>query len=99
MDGMFSILYQASGPVEEEVIIRLETIIKELCKQWTKAGWSWTPKFHIIAAHAVQYLHKHGGCGDIGEDWIERSHQRGARYMHLTARMRSDVAKFNACAT
>jgi hypothetical protein len=99
LDGMFSILYRSSGPVKEEDLSLLETTISELCKQWDKADWSWTPKFHIIAAHTVSYLRKYGGCGDIGEDWIERSHQRGARYMYLMARMRSDVAKFDACAT
>jgi hypothetical protein len=99
LDGMFSILYQASGTVNEAEISRLENTIAELGKQWTKAEWSWTPKFHIIAAHTVPYLRNYGGWGDIGEDWIERSHQRGARYMHLMARMRSDVAKFDACAT
>lgn len=79
MDGLFSILrtkrFHVTMHVTMEDIRKASEHQNWVVALWRRLGKSFTPKVHVIEAHAVEMLERHCGYGDLGEDAGERAHQ------------------------
>ena len=73
----FSCLWQVDRTCER--IIEAGSSVAASMKTWRKIGLSVTPKAHIFEDHAIESMQAINGLGVTTEDFIELSHQYGAR--------------------
>ncbi len=52
-------------------------------------GHSHTPKFHALMRHALEQMRNIGGCGEMLEDHVEKSHQDMDKFHQRVATLRS----------
>jgi hypothetical protein len=74
LDIAFSILRMPSGAPKEEHFTMLKEAFGEVEKLWNELGLSYTPKFHALMRHALEQMRRIGGCGEMLEDRVEKSH-------------------------
>jgi hypothetical protein len=92
LDGVFSKVNTPRGKVTDQVISDLEELLYVGMGEWKRMGQSATPKWHMLLDHVPDLLKRTGGFVDMGEDAIERSHQRRVRDEARLIRLRNDSA-------
>ncbi len=60
---------------EQHDFVTLEKALNNLDYLWKGAGLSYTPKVHIVLAHAMDQMKELQGIGDMLEDDVEHIHQ------------------------
>jgi hypothetical protein len=79
-DGLFSLALTPSGLVTEEHIAKLQRFVAEGMKLWREMELSTeAPKPHAIEDHLIDQIIRFNGIGDLGEDFVEQSHQDGIK--------------------
>ena len=97
MDGAFSAL-RTENPTCQDVDKAREFVTKTM-ERWRSIGLSVTPKAHVFEDHAVEKMNDYldfGGLFDMLEDFVELSHQEGARLQHQFRSMPNFEQKHNA---
>jgi hypothetical protein len=90
LDGIFSLVNTKRGAVTTELLKTLKERLELARKKWDDIGLSMTPKWHMLLAHAIEFLLRTGGgLIEMGEDRIERAHQLRERDRQRYSRLRS----------
>jgi len=90
LDGIFSLLNTKRGGVTAEIVQKLKERLELARRKWDDMGLSMTPKWHMLLAHAIEFLIRTGGgLIEMGEDRIERAHQLRERDRQRYSRLRS----------
>ncbi len=77
-DGLFCLARTPSGLVTEEHIAKLQRFVVEGMKLWREMELSTeAPKPHAIEYHWIDQMIQFNGIGNLGEDFVEQSHQDG----------------------
>ncbi len=72
---------------EAEDYCMLERAINNLDYWWKVANLSYTPKIHSILVHALEWMKRCQGIGDMLEDDVEHIHQMAEGIEVCTSRM------------
>ena len=79
-DGIFSLARTPSGQMTEDSVSRLRSYVTEGMKLWREMEVSTeAPKPHAIEDHLVDQVVQFHGIKDLGEDFVEQSHQTRMR--------------------
>ncbi len=78
-DFVFSKARQPSGSIDAGDIENLQPFITTALKLYRELGLKIPPKAHAIEDHLCEQLLRLKGTGDLGEDFVEQSHQDGIR--------------------
>lgn len=90
LDGAFSAL-RKEDPTFADIEKAKQLVLKSM-ERWRAMGLSVTPKAHVLEVHSVSQLLRlaeFGGLFDFLEDFVELSHQEGARLARQYASMPS----------
>jgi hypothetical protein len=66
-----------SGMFDPEQIEHLKKSVRTAVGLWRGMDQSISPKVHAIEDHLVEQIVRLKGIGDLGEDFVEQSHQDG----------------------
>ena len=92
-DTLFSLSRTTCGSLTNEIIDKLQIVIKKVKLCWRKLRFSSKmPKIHGIEDHLLDQIIKYSGIGCFIEDFIEQAHQYGMLEERKSANMR-DRAK------
>ncbi len=79
-DAIFSMARLPSGFVNDADIRQLQDFVAEGMRLWRALKLSMeAPKPHAVEDHLCDQIIRLKGIGDLGEDWVEQSHQDGIR--------------------
>jgi chaperonin cofactor prefoldin len=78
-DAIFSYARLPSCTVTEELVADLRIFVQEGLRLWRGLDLSITPKVHAIEDHLCDQMLLFKGIGDLGEDFVEQSHQDGIK--------------------
>lgn len=78
-DALFSMARTPSGLMTDDGVDKLRNLADLALRLWRGLDLSITPKVHAIEDHMVDQIRRLKGIGDLGEDFVERSHQDGIR--------------------
>jgi len=78
-DALFSLARTPSGLMNGDKVATLQNLSNLALRLWRGLELSITPKVHAIEDHLVPQIIRFDGIGDLGEDFVERSHQDGIR--------------------
>ncbi len=78
-DALFSLARTPSGLMNGDKVATLQNLNNLALKLWRGLDLSIIPKVHAIEDHLVPQIICFDGIGDLGEDFVERSHQDGIR--------------------
>ncbi len=76
MKYLFSKARETSGFITPQEVEDLPTLM-EAIKLYRELGLSVSPKPHAIEDHLCVQMSRLKGIGDLGEDFVEQSHQDG----------------------
>ena len=85
-DALFSLARTPSGLMNGDKVATLQNLSNLALRLWRGLELSITPKVHAIEDHLVPQIICFHGIGDLGEDFVERSHQDG---IHQHSRSRN----------
>jgi hypothetical protein len=94
-DGLFSLARTPSGLIGEEDINKLQDLVTLALQLWRGLDMSVTPKVHAIKDHLVHEIMRFKRIGDLGEDFVERSHQDGIRQQSQSKNAKKRVDEAN----
>jgi hypothetical protein len=92
-DELFSLARTPSGLIGEEDINKLQDLVTLALQLWR--GLDITPKVHAIKDHLVPQIMRFKGIGDLGEYFVERSHQDGIRQQSWSKNAKERVDEVN----
>jgi hypothetical protein len=78
-DKVFSISRTPSGQLTEEQGRVLMLHVEESLRLWRGLSLNITQKVHAVEDHLCQQVCRLNGIGDLGEDFLEQSHQEGIK--------------------
>ncbi len=78
-DEVFSISRTPSGQLTGEQGRILMLRVEESLRLWRGLSLNVTPKVHAVEDHLCQQVCRLNGIGDLGEDFLEQSHQEGIK--------------------
>jgi hypothetical protein len=78
-DALFSMARAPSGLITDESVDKLRNLADLALPLWRDLDLSIMPKVHAIEDHMADQIRHLKGIGDLGEDFVERSHQDGIR--------------------
>jgi hypothetical protein len=78
-DYVFSKAREPSGFISPQEVEDLHPFVIEAMKLYRELGLSVSPKPHAIEDHLCEQISRLKGIGDLGEDFVEQSHQDGIR--------------------
>ncbi len=78
-DYIFSQARLPSGSITPQDVENLRPFVATAMKLYRELGLSVSLKPHAIEDHLCEQLLRLGGIGDLGEDFVEQSHQDGMR--------------------
>ena len=78
-DAVFSMARIPSGLVTDVQHADLCFFVLEALKVWRGLHISVSPEVHAIEDHLSDQMLQFGGIGDVGEDFVEQSHQDGIK--------------------
>ena len=79
-DELFSLARTPSGKMTgDDTFHKLSERITESMRLWRGLGLNITPKAHAIEDHLFDQIRRLHGIGDLGEDFLEQSHQDGIK--------------------
>jgi len=78
-DYIFSKARLPSGSVTPQDVENLRPFVVTALKLYRELGLSISPKPHAVEDHLCEQLIRLKGIGDLGEDFVEKSHQDGIR--------------------
>jgi hypothetical protein len=76
---VFLLARMPSGQLTAENSRKLSECIIESMRLWRGLGLNISPKAHAIEDHLFDQVTRLNGIGDLGEDFLEQSHQDGIR--------------------